>query len=696
MGFNLQFEGYAFLSVLICLLIAAAYSLTLYYKTKTFNKPVRVSLGILRGLLVFILALLLFNPLINHLGKTVERPVIVIAQDNSASVPASSGPSFKTDEYLRDLRSFKERLSADYDVKFYRFGDSFQQNDTVNFSDKRTNISAFIKEIRNSFEHRNLGAVVIASDGIYNQGADPLYEAKELQAPVYTVALGDTIPRKDLVLQNVSFNNIVYLGNNYPLNVLIAASKLNGQRSRLLVRTGSKQAFTKEFIITGESFSTEIPVVLSADEAGMQKIDIEVVPVEGERTISNNKTTVFVDVIDGKQKILLLANAPHPDLAAIKQSIEQNRNYEVKLAYASSFNNTDLSSYQLCILHQLPSSENPSTALFSALSKSAVPLFFIIGNQTYIDLFNRVQSGLTISNSRSVYNEALATVKSDFYLFTLSDEATKTIRSLPPLNVPYGVYKLNGNFSSLLEQRIGSVQTTYPLLTYGQANGAKMAYLSGEGFWKWRLQDFRMNQSHFAVDELMSKSIQYLSAKDDKRKFRVKIEKPNFDEDEQIRFDAELYNDSYQAVNTPEVRMTIKNRAAKLFEYTFSRTEQAYRLNAGSLPVGDYTYLAKTKLGANEYTAEGKFSVSQLNYEELNVTADHHLLNVIASATGAEMVYPGQFDALEKMIRSRDDLRSIAYEENKTEELIDLKWIFFTALALVSLEWFIRKREGAY
>ena len=36
----------------------------------------------------------------------------------------------------------------------------------------------------------------------------------------------------------------------------------------------------------------------------------------------NNVKDVFVDIIDGRQKILLLANAPHPDLGAIKNAIE--------------------------------------------------------------------------------------------------------------------------------------------------------------------------------------------------------------------------------------------------------------------------------------------------------------------------------------------------------------------------------------
>jgi hypothetical protein len=35
-------------------------------------------------------------------------------------------------------------------------------------------------------------------------------------------------------------------------------------------------------------------------------------------------------VLDARQKILLLYDGPHPDISTIKQSIESNRNFEVK------------------------------------------------------------------------------------------------------------------------------------------------------------------------------------------------------------------------------------------------------------------------------------------------------------------------------------------------------------------------------
>ena len=42
-----------------------------------------------------------------------------------------------------------------------------------------------------------------------------------------------------------------------------------------------------------------------------------------------------MEVLDARQKILLLFDGPHPDISVIKQAIESNKNYEVKTSLLS-------------------------------------------------------------------------------------------------------------------------------------------------------------------------------------------------------------------------------------------------------------------------------------------------------------------------------------------------------------------------
>jgi hypothetical protein len=54
-----------------------------------------------------------------------------------------------------------------------------------------------------------------------------------------------------------------------------------------------------------------------------------------------------------------------------------------------------------------------------------------------------------------------------------------------------------------------------------------------------------------------------------------------------------------------------------------------------------------------------------------------------------------ELDDLMKELTSKKAQATI-HSEEKYEALLNLKWIFFLLLALVSVEWFLRKYFGSY
>ena len=79
-----------------------------------------------------------------------------------------------------------------------------------------------------------------------------------------------------------------------------------------------------------------------------------------------------------------------------------------------------------------------------------------------------------------------------------------------------------------------------------------------------------------------------------------------------VVLNATLYNDAYEPVNTPEVKVRVKNEQGKTYNFTFSKFGNAYQLDAGTLPQGNYTYVASTSLGDKKYTANGAFYVNAI------------------------------------------------------------------------------------
>jgi len=709
--FSISFEYGSPWLIIICLLVGLLYAAFLYRKESRLKDSPRwvvKGLSIFRFVTVSLLAFLLLNPLIKRVIYESEKPIIVFAQDASESILITKPPSFSDQDSLTFVTDYKDKVSnllqqleQDYDVTRLSIGNNITDGVDYRFNRKQTNLSLLFTEIQKRIDERNLGALILATDGIYNLGANPIYASATIKAPIYTIALGDTRPKKDLILSKVLHNKLAFLGNEFPLEIDINSRQCNGEKSQLIIVHNGKTVFKETIEITNDQFNTNIPVQLEANNQGIQRYSIALTKVNDEVSTKNNYKDIFIDVLDSRQKILILANSPHPDLTTLKSAIESNQNYEVNISIISDFKKglakkqTSLNNYNLVILHQLPSKGDHIKGILGEISANQIPVLYIIGTQSSIAGINNLKSGIQIQNNKNNYNNVQTYPEKEFALFNISSDLINRIEDFPPLLAPFGTYKVSEQFMNLLYQKIGVVNTAYPLLSFQNKLEVKSGFFFGEGIWKWYLYEFATHDDHLVVNELITKTIQFLALKADKRKFRIYIEKNIFLENEPIRFDAEVYNQSYELINEPEIKIDIINSEGKSFPFTFSKSSNAYTLEAGLFEVGNYTYSAKVQTADGVFTLSGQFSVSPIQEEALQTVADHQMLYMLASKKDGEMIYPEQIPGLYEKLKNRKELKSIIYTRKKMEEIINLPWVMGLIILLLAVEWFVRKREGA-
>ncbi len=675
--------------VLFCLMAGAGYAAGLYFRDKRFPDTarwMRLAMAALRFATVSLIAFFLLSPLLRSVSREVEKPVIVIAQDNSRSIVLNKDSLFYRKDYPALLKGFAEDLADKYEVRTYSFGSEMKQDLGLAFDQKQTDISAVFSEVENRFANRNIGAVVLASDGLYNKGSNPVYASARLKAPVFTVALGDTTVNKDALISKVIHNKTAYLGNKFPVEVIVDSRRLKGKNAMLTVMKDSETLFSQKVDFNSDNTTATVRLQLDAKEKGLQHYRIRLAPVEGETNLQNNSRDVFVDILDGKQKILVLAAAPHPDIAAISETINRNDNYEAETYFFNEFAKP-FTPYALVIVHRISPVENAK--ILSDLRASGVPVLYIAPVKTDPAM------GVSITGSLSKTNDAECVYNKNFSLFTLSPELTGYFKKMPALQCPFGNYSLPPSSEMLLAQKIGLVETQSPLISFSALSERKSGIITGEGIWRWRLRDFADHNNHDLFNELIGKMVQYLSVKADKSFFRI-LAKNSFSENEPVILEAEVYNQSYELINEPEVKMAVTNADGKKFPFAFSKTANAYRLDAGIFPPGEYKYEAQVKVGDKLFTQRGTFVVNAIVAESISTIADHRLLFALASKHDGQMVGPNEMKKLEDLIRAREDIRPVIYNPKKLMDIINLKWIFFLLLVLLGLEWFIRKWQGAY
>lgn len=684
---------YTFFVLIGCLFVGAIYAWLMYGVNKNVQGKLKWVLTSLRTLGVAAIMFLLFSPLVKRIIYTPEKPIIVIATDNSISVKNIKTNDFEANSFNKKLAAFADKLADKYDVKTYTFGDSIKTGLQFSGTEKATDADKLFKQLNNTLLNSNVGAVVLATDGIFNRGGNPLYALQNIQAPIYTIGLGDTTAKRDVVVANVTYNDIAYLANDFVVEVQLEAYRCAKELVQLSVYQDGNKLQEVAVNVSNENFAKTVTFKLKATQKGLRKFSIVAKHLANEITVKNNQQSFFVNVVDGKQKVLIAAASPHPDLAVFKQAIEKHQHYEVNLIIGSQIDDIDPANYGLVLLYQLPALNFGGQKLLAKLQNSQVSTWYIVGAQSDLQRLSQWQKHVNFTGFGQVVKEVGAGFDKNFTLFSLSDDALKQFVWYDPLQVLAHNFTVNSAYKALLQQT-RSGQATLPQLFFTDGIGHKNAFLIGEGIWRWKLEEAKHENALPLTDEIVAKTVQYLAAKDDKRRFRAYTNKNVFNDNERVLINAVLYNDAFEPTNSSEVSLTLKDDRGKKYSYVFSKTDNAYMLDVGILKPGAYSYEASTLLGGKRHKAVGAFFTQELGLEYLQTTANHQLLHTMATQTNGKIFMADELDALYKQLIDSESIKTVIHEERKFEDLISFEWLFALILTLLSLEWFLRKRNG--
>jgi len=687
----------------LAVLLGVIYAFVLYYKNKNnnFDKYPKLVMAILRGLVVCLVSLLLLGLMFKMSVKETEKPILLVAVDNSESLILTADSTFYRHEFVKQLTNLIENFGEKYDIRPYLLGDkatavlpdSLESN--LHFNQKHTNLAAVFDEINNLYANSNVGAMVLLSDGIYNSGSNPYYKAENSAFPIYCIGMGNSETVPDIYISDIVHNKQTYKGNLSPIEVKIAATKLAGKNAKItVIDNANQEIFSKNLTIAGSQHFETVKFSIETKEKGVKKYTVQLSHIEGESTYINNEAAFYLDVIDSRDKIAIIYQAPHPDISALKQALELSENFEITTASIDEFSD-NITQYALIILHQLPALNNSAGALMSQIEKNGISTLYILGKQSDVQALNHLNSGFTITQNRNLFNNAMPEFNANFTLFTFSDENRAMLNRMPPLQTIFGDYKALGSSHVFIYQKINNITTQYPLFLFANNQNRKVGAIMGEGLWQWRIYNYMYAQNHIFFNEIISKIAHYLSVQGDKSNFRIHS-RTLYDEGSSVEFAAELYNDSYELISTPDVSMILTNSEGKKFEYQFSKQNNAYALNMGILPAGDYQWIATTKIGNSPYQKSGIFTVKEVQLESKNLIADHQLLQSIAKTSNGIFFTDKQMQEVSKAIHNNPNITTVATYIKKYTLLLN-SWIYWALIViLLSLEWFLRKWNGGY
>jgi hypothetical protein len=669
----------------------------LLYRRKSWVKEIssfkRFLLITLRSLGLFLLGVLLLGILIKGTDSEVDQPIVITIVDDSQSMLNYSDSASVKEQTISFLKSINMNFDTHYNHLIFTLDSDIQNPDSVGFNNSKTNLSHALNKVYNNYYGRNIGAIVLLSDGNFNAGTTPLIVAEKFKkTPIYTLSVGDTIQKVDHLIKSVVANEIAFLGNKFPVEVSIEGNKTPSQGFELRLLKDGKVVETKELKHQENDYSlVKSDFLLEAKSIGMHEYTVSVETISNEFNLENNTKSFYVEVLDDRSRVLLITESLNPDAGAIRSALIPENNLELTTATMDELPE-DLSVYDLVIWHNPGVSRNPKA--FEKMNQSGKPIWYVVTPQTSRSDISKLQLLANINTTGQMDNVSAA-FNQGFNLFKLSPEARKAIDNFPPLKAHYGSVKYNNVGATLAYQRVGAIVKPEPLFYFGTKQNVKFAVTYGSGLWSWKLADFQMNQSHDNFNELVRKSVQYLILKDNTSRLRINL--PSIaSSDEEFIINASFYNESYEPITAPTIQLELSKPNGASFDYAFLALDNEYSLNLGQLPAGRYSWKASTKYNGKSFEKEGTFGVKDLALEKQTTKADHQLLMQMAENSQGEFALLSNYQSIIDDINQRKDIVPVAYESSTYHKLIDYIWLMLLIVAIFTTEWVIRRYSGAY
>lgn len=665
---------------LLCIIIGGVPAWLLFRNDRKKNVPVKWLPALLRFLTFFLTAALLLAPAFPTTKTNEEKPVLLWLQDNSTSIKTSLGKD--SVEYNRKAKALRESWKEHYTVVPLAFGGGLDNDSLDHYTQHSTDIAKALQQAVEQYQDRNIGGIILSSDGIVNEGMNPLFAPLGSAVPVYCIGVGDSVQPVDVSVNRIYVNKIVALNSDFEIMVDVRAEKLKDKSTALNLLHNGKSIAQSPVKIDRDRFTTSLRFEAKATEKGFQRYTVTLPKQEGELNINNNSLDFFVEVVDEETKVLILAPAPHPDIAAIRAALENVPQYKVTVVADGSLP-ANINTYNLVIADQVAA----TPAMVKALAQ--LPVWFILGNQTSLNDFNALQTALNITGGGNP-NVALPELNPGFSFFTLPAGLPAMLDKMPPLQAPYGNYSVTAGTQTLMTQKIGSVSTNYPLWLF-QTGALPRSILCGEGIWRWRLYEYKNSGKHDVIDELIRQTVSLLSVKKDDRPFRVFMDKYIMSDNEPVHLYAELRNANAELINIPEASVVITDTSGHKFQYHFEKSNNSYLLNIGLLAPGSYTYKGAVTYNGKAFAAEGSFIVESVPLEQFRTFADFDLMYKLAHQNGGQFFTVANMQSLTDSLSKNELIKPVIHTEKTYVSLIDKRWIFFLILLFASAEWLLRK-----
>lgn len=228
---------------------------------------------------------------------------------------------------------FRE-LESKATLETYTFGEGSQpanpKVDGLPTDQSRTQIGRLLRELAWQTSGRDVGAIVIYSDGADTEGLS-VDEARRLAsqvgAPIHTVGFSSSDAAPDLAIRRVRADDFAFVHNTVGIDVEVEVRGFELSRVPLTLKREGRVLQTTE--VTLEGGVGRATFELEPRQVGKEVYTVST-PVQAREVVeNNNQKDIVLRVIRDRIRILQVAGRPSWDVRFLRELLERNPNVDL-------------------------------------------------------------------------------------------------------------------------------------------------------------------------------------------------------------------------------------------------------------------------------------------------------------------------------------------------------------------------------
>jgi uncharacterized membrane protein len=704
----------------------------------------------LRTCVYILLIFFLLGPaLVDKRVTKLRRPLTVLI-DSSESMAFPASPKATQDgkpgksrldlvreKLLNGQEPLIQKLNRDYDLRLYRFGTSVEPISPGSLSqlkaqDEGTRLLELLP--RAATDAGAHSGILLFTDGITNGDQKTLDGTPALSVPVFTVGVGETEGFTDVRIAEVRAPEFAFRGREFKIDLTVQAYGLKGKSVPLYFNRGKNLITSRPVAIDSDSFEQKITFSFNPKELGTHSFSLSIPAQPGEQIMENNHKEFKVDVHRDKIRVLTLSGSPAWNYRFLRMAMKQDPLIElVSFVFLRTPTDTvDVPDNQLSLIPFpiddifLEELKNFDVVFFDDFSHRAYfnPVYLervkdfvrdggglaMLGGIRSFDSGGYAESALKdvlpveLDNKGRYQTQGtvrpVLTASGKVHPITrllpdpkANEEAWAKMPPLADLNQVRGA-----RGETLLSASGDGAATGSPLLTIGRFGKGRSLALMTDDVWRWNfiaVGNRETPQNHL---KLIRQAVRWLAQEPAFEQVQIRPI-PTSRPGEKVAIKLRVLKDDF----TPTARASVQLRVfgpegePSLVSATADSEEGEYTGEYTPTKEGSYRVEAEANLAGKTLGRDKtSFSVAFPYGESDDGRPRTDLLKQIAEASHGEFFSINDWNdkALDKIAAKLESHAPSQIVEQRQTRLWSTLWPFSIILALLSVEWWMRRKWG--